>query len=115
MRMQIVNNEMCCDLIIESVRYYSLYHFEINGFLRGYGKKRIMQEIRNAIKYNEIENEIMEILQYVMHHPFSDTSNSIQRLVQDYYEYSEKKVITFQIRIISKLIIINRMIKEGYI
>ena len=112
---ELTSNEMCCDLIIESVRYYSLYHFEIREFLRTYGKKRMMQEIRDAIKHDEVENEIMELLQYVVRHPSSETSNGIRKLVQDYYRYSEKKVVTFKIRTISKLVIINRMIKEGCI
>lgn len=112
---ELMNNEMCCDLIIESVRYYSIYHFEIREFLRVYGKKRMMQEIRDTIKYDDVENEIMELIHYIIHHQNSDTSNNIRKLIQDYYRYSERKVITFKIRTISKLIIINRMIKEGYV
>ena len=106
---------MCNDLIIESVGYYSLYNFEIREFLRVYGKKRMMQEIRDTIRYNDVENEIMELLQYIVCHPTIEISNSIRKLIQDYYGYKEKKVITFKIRTISKLIIINRMIKERYI
>lgn len=112
---ELTSNEMYCDLIIESVRYYSFYQFEIREFLRVYGKKRMMEEIRDAIKYNDVENEIMELLQYIVCHPSSNAIDSIRKLVHDYYKYNEKKVITFKIRTISKLIIINRMIKEGYV
>lgn len=112
---ELMSNEMCCDLIIESVRYYSIYHFEIREFLRVYGKKRMIEEIRDTIKYDDVENEIMELIQYIVRHPYNETSDSIQKLIQDYYRYNERKVITFKIRTISKLIIINRMIKEGYV
>ena len=112
---ELTSNEMYCDLIIESVRYYSFYQFEIREFLRVYGKKRIMEDIWDAIKYNDVENEVMELLQYIVRHPTSGTSDNIRKVIQDYYRYNEKKVITFKIRTISKLIIINRMIKEGYV
>lgn len=112
---ELTSNEMCCDLIIESVRYYSLYCFEIREFLRVYGKRRMMEEIRDAIKYDDVENEIMELIQYVVRHVNSDISNYIRQLIQDYYRYNQKKILTFKIRTISKLIIINRMIKEGYV
>lgn len=112
---ELTSNEMCYDLIIESVRYYSLYCFEIREFLRVYGKRRIMEDIRDAIKYDDVENEIMELLHYVISYPNSNASDSIRKLVYDYYRYNEKKILTFKIRTISKLIIINRMIKEGYV
>lgn len=112
---ELTSNEMCCDLIIESVRYYSLYCFDIREFLRVYGKRRMMEDIRDAIKYDDVENEIMELLHYVVSHPNSNASDSIRKLVYDYYRFNEKKILTFKIRTISKLIIINRMIKEGYV
>lgn len=104
-----------CDMVIESVRYYSLYCFEIREFLRVYGKRRMMEDIWDAIKYDDVENEIMELLHYVISHPNSNASDSIRKLVYDYYRYNQKKILTFKIRTISKLIIINRMIKEGYV
>ena len=72
---ELMNNEMCCDLIIESVRYYSIYHFEIREFLRTYGKKRMMQEIRDTIKYDDVENEIMELIHYIVRNPYNETSS----------------------------------------
>lgn len=112
---EFLNKDIYNNMIIESVRYYSIYHFEIREFLQVYGKRRMMEDIRNAVRYNDEENEIMELLQYTVRKPGKEIIEEIQGMVREYYKYLEMRVITFKMRILSKIMIFNRMIKEGYV
>jgi len=108
-------NEIYNNMIIESVQYYSIYHFEIREFLKEYGKKRMMEEIYNVIQYEDEENEVMELLQYIIRKPGKEITEVIKGMIREYYKYIEMGLITFKTRLLSKIMILNRMIKEGYI
>lgn len=113
--MQLPNHEMCSDLIIESVRYYSICCFEMRDFVKKYGRKRMAEEIRKVIRYDEMENEIHDLMYYVARNQEYKIAQDIERMIEEYRKYEELKIVTFQIRAMSVLVIVNRMIKEGYL
>ena len=104
-----------CDMIIESVRHYSIYYFEIREFLKVYGKRNMVEEIREVLRNDEMENEILDLIYYITRNSESEMALEIKKIIEEYRKYQELKIMTFQIRSLSKLIILNRMIREGYL
>ena len=109
-------NDKYMDLVIDNfIEYYRFYHPEIRTYIQSYGRSKLKNDICETLINHDIEDKIEFIWKCSRLTNRKNDRKRIQKTIKNYLMCLKTDNLTFQIKYLIKIVILNNMLIEGFL
>lgn len=104
------------DLAIDNfIEYYRFYHPEIRNYIQSYGRSKLKKDICETIINHDINDKIDYLWKCMYFMSDKSYKKKIEKTLKNYFACVHMENLTYQIKYLIKIVIINNMLIEGFL
>lgn len=109
-------NDKYMDLAIDNfIEYYRFYHPEIRTYIQSYGRSKLKKDVCETLINHDVDDKIEYIWKCSGLMSRRNERKRIQKTIKNYLMCIKTENLTYQIKYLIKIVILNNMLIEGFL
>lgn len=109
-------NDKYMDLAIDNfIEYYRFYHPEIRAYIQSYGRSKLKRDVCETLINHDVADKIEYIWKCSHLTSQRNERKRIQKTIKNYLVCLKTENLTYQIKYLIKIVILNNMLIEGFL
>lgn len=109
-------NDKYMDLAIDNfIEYYRFYHTDIRIYIQTYGRSRLKKDVCETIINHDVDDKIDYLWKCMRFMSKKSHKKKIEKTIKNYLTCVQTENLTYCIKYLIKIVILNNMLIEGFL